>query len=585
MNLKLAQGFEERPMDALGSAEIAFQPIVDSISLRCHGFEALTRLKPDSLYSDICHVMDAASATGELARTERMLLTKSISRFAEIDGAGATRLFCNVDNRVFDDPDIKPGNIVELAVQKGLTPANLCIELSERQPPKSIDALRRIVDMFLRFNVRIAIDDFGRGFSGMDMLLQVNPHYIKIDQAFIRSLNTDARKQAIVHKVTGLSHSLGLLVVAEGVETEAELRNVRELGCDLVQGFLIARPTVDLGRVRMNYEGKVASRPARGISPIILDLMEEVQPVSIGAPLSDVIDRFKVRDVRSFLPVVDDHGYLHGAVYEADVASYLFGDYGPSLLANKGMNQSVGQVIRRCPISEAHVGPETLVESYVVSAGNEGLALTAEGRYVGFLSNNAILRLAAAREVEAARQQNPLTQLPGNISIGEHVDAIISGRQTALLAFFDFDNFKAFNDKYGFAVGDRALLLFSDLLKSFSHDHDAFIGHIGGDDFFLSIDRPDDSHERQIETLCRRFEADAANLYSPEDRVAGGIVADDRFGEKRFFPLLRTSAILLHVSRSAAYASSSDIFRELALGKSLAKKSPNGIHRMNGRFL
>jgi diguanylate cyclase (GGDEF)-like protein len=568
---------EETPVDAVAGAEIAFQPIVSAAGLTTHGFEALARVRADSRFADIHAVMDSAEQRGELRHVERLLLTKSISLFAGIADASATRLFCNLDNRVFDDPNVRPGHLVELAVQKGLSPANLCIELSERQAPKSIEALHRIVEQFLRFNVRIAIDDFGRGFSGLDMLLQINPHYVKIDQAFVRDLNGNPRKQAIVHKVTGLSHSLGLLVVAEGIETEAELRMVRELGCDLVQGFLIARPTSRREDLRMSYASSLAANRARDIPAHLIDLMEAVEPITTDATLQQATDRFKSRSVKGILPVVDRHGYLHGAIYESDIGNFLFGEYGSALLANKGMDQSVARALRRCPISEVHVTPEALVESYVVAGGSEGLMLTLDGRYIAFLSNSAILRLAASREIEVARDQNPLTRLPGNLSIGRHLDTLSQSGEDALLAFFDFDNFKGFNDKYGFAAGDRALLLFSDILKKLQAKHDAFVAHIGGDEFFVSLKGTFANRQAVITGLCQKFQHDIASLYSAADRKAGGFATEDRFGERRFFPLLRASAVLLDLSICGPGRSVAELLDCLASGKSAAKKSESGV--------
>lgn len=568
---------EQTPVDAVAAAEIAFQPIVNAAGLTTHGFEALARLAAGSPFADIHAVMDSAAVRGELRDIERQLLTKSISLFADIADASATRLFCNLDNRVFDDPNVRPGHLVELAVQKGLSPANLCIELSERQAPKSIEALHRIVEQFLRFNVRIAIDDFGRGFSGLDMLLQINPHYVKIDQAFVRDLNRNPRKQAIVHKVTGLSHSLGLLVVAEGIESEAELRMVRDLGCDLVQGFLIAKPTAQRKDLRMSYAGSVAAHTAREIPAHLIDLMEAVEPITTDATLQQATDRFKSRSVKGILPVVDRHGYLHGAIYESDIGNFLFGEYGSALLANKGMDQSVARTLRRCPISEVHVSPEALVESYVVAGGSEGLMLTLDGRYLGFLSNSAILRLAASREIEVARDQNPLTGLPGNLSIGRHLEELAQSADDASLAFFDFDNFKAFNDKYGFAAGDRALLLFADLLKRLQAKHEAFAAHIGGDEFFVSLRGSSDDARVIVTALCEKFQGDVASLYSAADRKAGGFATDDRFGERRFFPLLRASAVLLDLSLCGPGRSVAEILDCLASGKSTAKKSERGI--------
>jgi EAL domain-containing protein (putative c-di-GMP-specific phosphodiesterase class I) len=89
--------------------------------------------------------------------------------------------------------------------------------------------------------VRIAIDDFGTGYSSLSYLQSIPAHVVKIDQSFVRGIETDERKRALVGTMAALSHDLGYRVVAEGVETEAAAMMVRAAGCDEAQGWLYAR--------------------------------------------------------------------------------------------------------------------------------------------------------------------------------------------------------------------------------------------------------------------------------------------------------------------------------------------------------
>jgi diguanylate cyclase (GGDEF)-like protein len=179
--------------------------------------------------------------------------------------------------------------------------------------------------------------------------------------------------------------------------------------------------------------------------------------------------------------------------------------------------------------------------------------------------------------VSVARDQNPLTQLPGNRSIARHIDEVLlrSGAQT--LTFLDFDYFKAFNDCYGFAAGDRALMMFADLLRGLETMAGAFVGHVGGDDIFLSLARGEQESGSVVRTLCAKFAADAASLYSPAHRAAGGIHAPDRFGDERFFPLLRVSASMLHLPVARAHLTAAMVNDQLAAGKQMAKMATTGI--------
>lgn len=568
---------ESDPLATAAMATIAYQPIIGTSSLRSHGFEALTRLPATSAYPDVLRLLDAAAAAGKLLVVERELLAQSITGFARFAGASESRLFCNVDNRVFDADHGMSEYIVELARSSGLQPANICIELSERQAPSSIETLARLVDIFLQHNVRIAIDDFGQGFSGLNMLMRIDPHYLKIDQAFIEGIAHSPRKQAIVSKVAALAHSLGQLVVAEGVETESDFRTARELGCDLAQGFLICRPDTALVNLRTSYPHAVTGQSEEPVIPIFVkELMQSLEPLRLDELVSDAVDRFKRSPVRSFLPVIDEHRYVHGAVYEEDLRYFLFGDFGPSLMANKGIDQSLTRFIRRCPVSEATVSTEALIDSYVVAAANTGLILTLDGRYLGILDNHALLRLAAEREVASARDQNPLTFLPGNNSINRHLEELLTTANHRTLVFFDFDHFKAFNDRYGFSAGDRALLMFSELLLKFRHRNDAFVGHIGGDDFFVSMPLSEQDSLPRVRDLMDKFRHDVECLYTAEDREKDGVWAKDRYGEVRFLPLLRVSAAILPMPISRTHLSLGEIVAALAKGKRLAKQAAEG---------
>lgn len=558
------------------AVDFAYQPIISTSSFRVHGFEALARLGDDR-FDGVCDLLDCAYAHGVLGRVEQVLLRKAIGKFAQFDDARAVRLFCNLDNRAYDGIPDNEEAIVELISGAGLPPSNLCLEISERGPVSSSENLRRAVDLLGRRDVRIALDDFGIGTSGLNMLLMVEPHYVKIDRSFIDGISSNTRKQAIVSKLCGMAHALGFQTIAEGVETASDFRAARDLGCDFAQGYHIARPTVALGDLGMVYAQMLGTPGDRAMSPRVAELLTPIEAVCLDQPLSVVVDMFKARPELRLVPVVDRSNIVQGAVLEEEVRSFMLSDFGPSLLANRGVDSRIGKLLHRCPIGEAHGTVEAIVNSYVASESANGLILAADGRYAGYLSNHAVLRLASEREVLVAREQNPLTQLPGNQSITRHVEELLSSRGPSTLAFFDFDHFKAFNDAYGFAAGDRALLLFADLLRGLSQTLGAFAGHIGGDDFFLSLAIPGPSSEQLVRELQRKFAEDVQHLYSPGDRAQGGITAVDRFGHTRFFPLLQVSAGILHLPHLRSHLDVQAIKDQLSGGKIAAKRAEDKL--------
>ena len=127
----------------------------------------------------------------------------------------------------------------------GLPPSCLGLEVTETtlveaglSGERARSQLRALHDM----GVRIAIDDFGTGFSSLGQLRSFPVDLIKVDRSFVQGIEHDAKDAAITANLVSLAHALGLLAVAEGIESDGQLTSLRELGCDLAQGFLFARP-------------------------------------------------------------------------------------------------------------------------------------------------------------------------------------------------------------------------------------------------------------------------------------------------------------------------------------------------------
>jgi EAL domain-containing protein (putative c-di-GMP-specific phosphodiesterase class I) len=132
--------------------------------------------------------------------------------------------------------------ITKALAENGLQPADLRVEITERvmmdQHPNSLQTARAIEAM----GVHLAMDDFGTGYSSLSSLAQLPIAELKIDRSFMLALEEDANAQALATAVIRIGHSLGMTVVAEGVETKAQLDLLGELNCHAAQGFLFARP-------------------------------------------------------------------------------------------------------------------------------------------------------------------------------------------------------------------------------------------------------------------------------------------------------------------------------------------------------
>lgn len=147
----------------------------------------------------------------------------------------------NLSPRQFADPSLV-ATIGEVLRQTGLDPAALELEITETVVMDRSDAgLRALADL-RALGVRLVLDDFGTGYSSLAYLRQLPLDMIKIDRSFVTELDDTDRNVAIVQAVLSLAHGLGITVVAEGIETPAQARRLRDLGCDLGQGYVWSRP-------------------------------------------------------------------------------------------------------------------------------------------------------------------------------------------------------------------------------------------------------------------------------------------------------------------------------------------------------
>jgi EAL domain-containing protein (putative c-di-GMP-specific phosphodiesterase class I) len=135
-----------------------------------------------------------------------------------------------------------PLQVARILSETGLDPRRLELELTENIVMQDIDAVANDLRELNRLGISIAIDDFGTGYSSLSYIKKLPVQRIKIDQSFVRNMTQDPNDSAIVRAIITLGRSLGLDVVAEGVETPKHLQGLREIGCEIVQGFLLGRP-------------------------------------------------------------------------------------------------------------------------------------------------------------------------------------------------------------------------------------------------------------------------------------------------------------------------------------------------------
>ncbi|MBP2301700.1 GGDEF domain-containing protein [Azospirillum picis] len=530
----------------------AFQPIVQLRTGRCHGYEALLRGFERTGFANAGALLDAAESAGELATVENALHAKAVAAYRALSGWTEAKLFLNMDARLVGRPDspwLSRG-------PAGPSKTGIVLELSESRPVGDGVALDAAVDRYRQSGAGIAIDDFGVGYSGLRTLYEARPDYVKIDRFFIAGIDGDARKRALVAAFAGHAHALGIQIVAEGIETATEFYTCRDLGCDLAQGFLIARPRLDLMALPGRYpvieelnrrDRRQPTEAHRRLSEVI----ERLPPLRVDSRKTDLLDYFRRDGSAPVAPIVDEHDRPLGLIRERDLKRYVYSRFGGELLRNRGLGDRLDDLVIRSPVCDISTPLDRVIEAFSADSAADGIVIVEGGCYAGLLSGGGLLRLVHERNLAMAADQNPLTRLPGNAAILRHIEgALAEPSRGHVLAYLDFDNFKPFNDNFGFRQGDRAILMFSERLKAWTGsagaaiDAEAFAGHIGGDDFFLGVSGGEEGDVlARLADLLARFRSDAESLYDAETRVSGGFLAKDRYGAMRRFPLLAASGV------------------------------------------
>jgi EAL domain-containing protein (putative c-di-GMP-specific phosphodiesterase class I)/GGDEF domain-containing protein len=562
--------------------DVAFQPIVDIHSGELFGVEALLRGTDTLGFETIASFFDRLYEDNILYTFDLRLREKVIEKFCTIEGYERLKLFYNLDNRMLEMTDFSKGNTHRLLKRYNLDHKAIVFELSEHNEIINLDHFTQLMHHYEDEGFCIAIDDFGIGQSGYKLLYHCAPNIIKIDRFFLTSIDKDPKKKLLARNMVQLSTLMGCRVVAEGVENERELMVCKEIGCHMVQGYYIQRPTQDCSVIVEKYLiDSVAFRGekhSRSNQKIVLKRLEPLKSIMITDTMDTLLDLLNEKGTY-LVPVVDAAMSPIGIIHEHQLKTIACSPYGRSLTQNRSSNLSALETyIEPIPVVDLTMPLETMIELFSLSQNAPGVLIVDSSRYIGYLSAREMIEVVHERNLIRARDENPLTRLPGNFRINEYIANVIDSGADAVLAYFDFDHFKPYNDHYGFRNGDRVILLFAELMhKVLCADY--FKGHIGGDDFFVGAmineAHPFEKICGEIESLIASFSDEVKAFYEPADRDRGCIVAEDRDGNVREFKLLGVSSVVIKMGKGSAITSSEHLQRIFAMEKKTAKKSPD----------
>src|SRR5277367_3055121 len=250
-----------------GEFRVFYQPIVSLLTGKITGFEALTRWqRPEGILSPI-EFIAVAEEIGLIVPMNRQLLRQACQDLrswqAQFPASPPLTMSVNITSREFAQSDLA-SDIGRTLKQIGLDPSCLQLEIIETIAMGDAEKSGHVLAQLKALGVRLSIDDFGTGYSSLSRLRRIPVDTLKIDRAFIMHMDTDPESHEIVRTIIMLAHNLGLKVVAEGTETAEHIRLLKQLNCEMSQGYFYSRPADDQAMLKLLASNRSASAASAG---------------------------------------------------------------------------------------------------------------------------------------------------------------------------------------------------------------------------------------------------------------------------------------------------------------------------------
>jgi diguanylate cyclase (GGDEF)-like protein len=550
--------------------DVHFQPIVSISSEEVFAYEGLCRVVGVNPFGTIDQLFEMARKSGEICALDMLCRENTLRRASQhcIDTTGA-QLFINVCPTSLQQGGHNSGETERMVKAWGLKKENVVLEITEQEAVSNYSLFLEAIRYYRSCGFKIAIDDFGAGYGGLKMLSLIAPDFVKIDRHFFHDIDSAHINYSLIDAIATICHRIGIDVIAEGIETENEVKICQDFDIQLIQGYHFAKPAPELIDKKDIRFPPVSSfmQSAKGIydeAICIEDIASYASPVRVDERVLDIRERFTTDPELCCLPVLKGDTVCGMINRQRFMETQMVGrhGYGKDLNYYKKVNDIIDgeylQVPHYMPIEEVarKINRRKNIRMY------DDICVTRSGKYIGTVAVVDILNAVTDKSILYAKGANPLTGMPGNEFIQREIVKMLSQSVHFDICYIDIDSFKPYNDKHGYALGDEVIKEVGRITvkaaKKFSVNGIGFAGHIGGDDFIL-ITRPKQSvlaSEFVIESFSRQL----PRFHTQESIETGCYTSLDRQGNTQEFPLLSLSVGIVstevHHITSAAEISS-----------------------------
>ncbi len=528
-----------------------FQPIVMLSQRRILGYEALTRGPSNSPLHSPVSLFAVARQGGRLSELELACRDSACRRFSQQKLPG--KLFLNVSPESLLEASHPPGRTLEMLQRYGIAPQDVVIELTEQTPTDDFELLYKALHHYRDMGFSIALDDLGAGYSSLRLWSELRPDYVKIDRHFIDGIHQDAVKREFVGSMLQMAKASRATVIAEGIELAEELEVLIEMGVDLVQGYLLARPQErpprDIRSMLPKTESTGLPLPLSEEAADLSALLNPQPAIDQHTPTTQVLEAFRSQANLNSVAVLDEQSRPCGIVHRHSLSEVLLKPFGTELFARKPISRLMSDDFLAVELNQSLQQVSRLLTSRARQRIEEDFIITSNGVYAGLGRVIDVLKLITELKIQQARYANPLTLLPGNVPIQQCLTRVLQQQRESMVCYVDIDSFKPFNDIYGYARGDEVLLCLAQCLSDRIDPSRDFVGHIGGDDFLMVLGP--DEWEKRLHTLLEDFQNQCRRFYRAEHLEAGCFSALNRQGQRQEFALLSLSIGVVHLRSDA----------------------------------
>lgn len=471
-----------------------FQPIVEMRSGEVIGHEVLTRPTEESGFANADGLFSAGETHGMNWKLEG--LARRLAMAAAGSWRPGTLLFMNSSPEVLADRRFAHQVLQELRTVGKLTPTRIVLEITERCREREFEELPASVEALRETGFQLAIDDVGAGTSGLNRIMTLRPGWLKLDRELVAGIHEDKIRQHMVRFLVYFGRLSSTRVIGEGIECMEELDALIDLGVGYGQGYLLGRPGEPVHRIEPSLARHIRARASRlAVNvPVSSDrgyarALARQAPICESTMLVRTVATMMLHDLEHPGCVVVDGGYFAGWC-DRDVILRAASDGRASLPISYLVGSNRAAVDAATPLADVLELASARSEHTMGSP----LVVLDDDHVLGIIPLSSLLKAAAGPCRSSQSTHGWQAGVPGRVRTDMHLrdmmDNAVPDRHYDV-AFIDVRGFAEYNHRFGYDLGDQLIQhLVAQMRSVLLHEvDDAFIGHLGDDQFVVSAPR------------------------------------------------------------------------------------------------